>query len=125
MRAENKITLTGHVGQEPELKVGRTGTPWCSLSLATNRRRRTMEGEWEDQTDWHDVRLFGQAAHYVQGQVRKGSRIEVEGSLAYDTWTDDDGNRRRSARILATNIRLAEAMQQLTQEAAAGLPLSG
>ena len=125
MRADNRITLTGHVGQEPELKVGRSGTPWCSLSLATNRRRRTMEGEWEEQTDWHDVRLFGQAAHFVQREVRKGSRVEVEGSLAYDTWTDDDGNRRRSARILATSIRLAELVPAMPHEPAAGVALSG
>ncbi len=125
MRADNKITLTGHVGQEPELKVGRNGTPWCSLSLATNRRRRTMEGEWEDQTDWHDVRLFGHTAHFVQQQVRKGSRVEIEGSLAYDTWTDDDGNRRRVARILAHSIRLAEVVQPLPREGAAGLPMPG
>ena len=125
MRADNMITLTGHVGQDPELKVGRSGMPWCSLSLATNRRRRTLEGEWEDQTDWHDVRLFGQAAHFAQRELRKGSRVEVEGSLAYDTWTDDDGNRRRSARILATAIRLADVVRPVTQEGAASMPLSG
>ncbi len=104
MRGINSVFIVGRAGQDPELRRSQGGVPWCSLAVATHRRVRGEGGEWIEETDWHDVRLFGAHAEQCEQTVARGCRVAVEGSLTYDLWVDDDGNRRRSPRILASSL---------------------
>lgn len=104
MRGYNRIFLIGRLGQDPEIRVGKSGAPWGVLGVATNRARK--EGDvWVEETDWHDVKVFGNEAERVQRLGRKGAMVAIEGSLVYETWNDDAGNKRRKARVMASRVQ--------------------
>lgn len=111
MRGMNRIVLVGRLGQDPEVRQGKGGGAWCTLSLATNRSRREGDG-WVEETDWHDVRVFGDDAERCQRRLRKGSVVAVDGALIYDTWTDDAGQKRRKARVAASRIQFVADLKE-------------
>lgn len=104
MRGMNKAMLIGHLGRDPELRTGGTsGVSWCTFTLATSRNRREGDG-WTETTDWHRVKVFGAQAEATHLHMRKGSLVAVEGSVTYEQWTDQEGNRRVSTVILADRV---------------------
>lgn len=104
MRGMNRIFIVGRLGTDPELKTARTGTPWCALSVATNRAHKRGT-EWIEETDWHDIRVFGEDAQKCAEKLKKGMIVAVDGSLVYEIWVDEAGQRRRAPRILAGRIQ--------------------
>jgi single-strand DNA-binding protein len=117
MRGLNRIVIIGRLGADPELRQGKTGTAWCSFSVATNRHRK--EGEaWVEETDWHDIRAFGEDAERCHKRLRRGSIVAVDGSLVYETWNDEQGQRRRRPRILASRLQFVSDLKQAPGEPA-------
>jgi single-strand DNA-binding protein len=116
MRGMNRIVIVGRLGQEPEVKQSKSGSAWCSLSVATNRARKEGEG-WVEETDWHDVRVFGDDAERCQKRLRKGSVVAVDGSLIYETWVDDQQVRRRKPKIVATRVQFVADLRSETADA--------
>lgn len=97
MNGINKVVLVGRMGQDPEMRVGKTGFPWCTLSVATNRHKK-VEEEWVEETDWHRIKAFGRTAELVVDRTAKGSLVAIEGNLIYETWKDaNTGENRRRA----------------------------
>lgn len=103
MRGMNRIVIVGRLGQDPELRVSKGNHPFLTFSVATGRARR--EGDaWVEDTDWHDVKVFGDTAERASRRLRKGSVVAVDGALVYETWTDDAGQKRRRPRIHAKSV---------------------
>lgn len=111
MRGMNRLFLIGRLGQDPELRRSAGGTPWCTLSVATNRGR-VKDGAWVEETDWHDVKVFGDDATRCEHRLRKGSTVAIEGSLVYESWTDDAGQRRRKARVIASRVQFVAGLRE-------------
>ncbi|MEQ1565883.1 MAG: single-stranded DNA-binding protein [Myxococcota bacterium] len=110
MRGLSRIVVIGRLGKDPELRTGKNGVVWASFSVATNRSRK--EGDvWVDETDWHDVRVFGDDAERCQRRLRRGSVVAVDGSLVYEAWTDDQGVRRRKPRIVANRVQFVSDLR--------------
>lgn len=107
MRGLNRIVIVGRLGADPELKVGKSGAVWCALSVATSRSQKRGE-VWVEETDWHDVRVFGDEAERCQERLHRGAVVAVEGALVYDSWLDEHGQKRRSARIAASRIQFVQ-----------------
>ena len=103
MRGLNRSVVVGRVGQDPELRTSKAGVAWCTFSVATDRRRKVGE-EWVDDTDWHRIKVFGRDAEACHRFVRRGSMIGVEGSMNYDKWTDDEGQKRMTPALLADRV---------------------
>ncbi len=103
MRGMNRVMLIGRLGRDPEVRQGKGGTPWGTFTIATNRPKKEGDG-WIEETDWHDVKVFGEDAERCSRKLRKGSLVGVEGALVYDTWTADDGQKRRKARVAASRV---------------------
>lgn len=113
MRGLNRIVIVGRLGQEPELRVSKGNQPWATFSIATNRGKRGEGDAWVEETDWHDVKVFGDDAERSAKRLRKGSIVGVDGSLVYETWTDDAGHKRRRARILARSVSFLSDLRPL------------
>lgn len=103
MRGLNRIVVVGRLGGDPELRQGKTGTPWATFTLATNRSKRDGDG-WTEETDWHSIKVFGDDAERCHRMLRKGSVVAVEGAMVYETWTDSDNVSRKLARIIARSV---------------------
>lgn len=103
MRGMNRVTLIGRLGRHPELRTSKAGKPWCTLAVATNRRRKDGE-DWKEETDWHRVKVFGDDAERCERMLRAGSMVAVEGTMTYDNWEDKEGNKRVSPQVLARDV---------------------
>ena len=78
----NKVTLVGHVGQDPEVRRLENGTPVGRFSLATNEKYKDSAGEWQEQTEWHNVVVWRSIAEQAERSLKKGSFVYVEGKLS-------------------------------------------
>ncbi|MCA9493673.1 MAG: single-stranded DNA-binding protein [Myxococcales bacterium] len=111
MRGMNRIVLVGRLGRDPELRQGKGGGAFCTFSVATNRSRRDGD-QWVEETDWHDVRVFGDDAERCVRRLRKGSVVAVDGAMVYDAWTDDAGHKRRTARVAASRVQFVADLKE-------------
>ena len=101
----NRITIIGHLGQDPELKQV-NDTSLTKLSIATSVNRKKKDGTWETiRTDWHHVSVWGSLAEVVVDKLKKGSAIEVEGRIKYDTY-EKDGETKYFTEIKADRISI-------------------
>lgn len=108
MRGVNRVILVGNVGRDPEVRRSKSGDPWCTFSLATNRGVRDADGNWTTEADWHDIKAFGRTAEICSEYVRKGKAIAVEGSITYRKWQDNEGRNRYSTTILAERVQFVD-----------------
>lgn len=99
----NHITLMGRLTRDPELRRTSSGIACCNFSLACERDiASTQTGQRE--TDFIDCVAWRNAAEFVSKYFSKGSMAAVSGRLQVRSWTDKNGNSRRTAEILCDNI---------------------
>lgn len=99
----NKILLVGTVGRAPKIKQA-DKTKIASFTLATKKKIRRDDGEWEERPTWHNVRTWGPNADYVEHNVRTGNVIFVEGEMSNIEYVDKNGVKRNFYAVLATEI---------------------
>ena len=103
----NKIFIMGRLTRDPELRRTQSGTPVTSFSLAVDRDFKSQSGEKE--TDFIDVVAWRSTAEFVAKYFTKGRMAVVEGRLQMRDWTDKDGNKRRSAEVVADNVYFGDS----------------
>lgn len=105
MSGEARVTITGNVGSEPELKFLESGRAVASFSVANTPRVKDAQGEWADgETIWFRVTLWGNLAEAVIEDVQKGSRVIVDGRLTQRSYKTKDGEQRVSLEISADTV---------------------
>jgi len=104
----NHIVLMGRLTRDPELRYTQSQTPVASFSLAVDRDFGGRDGS-ERQTDFIDVVAWRSTAEFVSKYFTKGSMAVVSGRLQIRDWTDRDGNKRRSAEVVADNVYFGES----------------
>ena len=104
----NHITLMGRLTRDPELRSTTSGTPVASFTLAVDRDYTSRDGG-ERQTDFIDIVAWRQTGEFVSKYFQKGSMAVVTGRLQIRDWTDRDGNKRRSAEVVADNVYFGES----------------
>ena len=87
----NKVILVGNLGNDPEVKYTQGGMAICTLSLATTSVRKDKDGQQNERTEWHRVKLFGKLGEIAGKYLKKGRQIYIEGSIRYDKFTGQDG----------------------------------
>lgn len=104
----NHITLMGRLTRDPELRYTASQIPVASFSLAVDRDFGGRDGG-ERQTDFIDIVAWRNTAEFVSKYFTKGSMAVVSGRLQIRDWTDRDGNKRRSAEVVAENVYFGES----------------
>ena len=104
----NRIIIMGRLGKDPELRHTQQGTPVASFSLAVDRDFKD-KGTGERVTDWIDVVAWRQTGEFVSRYFTKGRMAVVEGRLQMRDWNDRDGNKRRSAEVVADNVYFGDS----------------
>ena len=103
----NKIFIMGRLTRDPELRRTQSGTAVTSFSLAVDRDFKTQGGEKE--TDFIDVVAWRNTAEFVSKYFTKGRMAIAEGRLQIRDWTDKDGNKRKSAEVVADNVYFGDS----------------
>ena len=104
----NHITIMGRLTRDPELRRTGTGTAVASFTVAVDRDFVGRDGG-ERETDFIDCVAWRQTGEFVSKYFTKGSMIVVSGRLQIRNWNDKDGNKRRSAEVVADNVYFGES----------------
>lgn len=106
MSSYNKVTLFGNIGRDAELKYLPSGQAVSEFSLATSRTWKDKEGEKQEETAWHNIKLWGKTAESLSQYLLKGTKVLVDGRLEYRKW-EKDGIKHERAEVVAEQIVLA------------------
>src|SRR5512134_2912807 len=103
----NKVILVGNLGRDPEVRYTSGGQAVASLRLATSRSWTDKQsGQRKEETEWHDVEVWGKQAEQCGEYLSKGRQVYVEGRLKTDKWQDKQTNQERSkVKVVAENVR--------------------
>ena len=104
----NRIILMGRLVRDPELRHTQSGTAVASFTLAVDRDFRNKQNGEKD-TDFIDIVAWRQTGEFVSKYLTKGRMAVVEGRLQIRDWTDRDGNKRRSAEVIADNVYFGDS----------------
>ncbi|MCY4392074.1 MAG: single-stranded DNA-binding protein [Chloroflexi bacterium] len=104
----NKVMIIGNTGRDAELRYTANGTAVSDFSMAVNSRRRSQSGDWEDETEWFQVVLFGDRAERISQYITKGKQLYVEGRLRTRNWDDDQGVRHYRTEVIANNVEFLD-----------------
>ncbi len=115
----NKAIIVGRVGKDPEVRYTPGGTSVANISVATNYRAKDADGNWADNTEWHNVVVFGQLADFAGNYVKKGRLVYVEGRLQTRNWEDQNSVKHYRTEIIANTLQLLGSRQENESEAAA------
>lgn len=104
----NHIVIMGRFTKDPELRRTGSGTAVASFTLAVERDFAAKDGG-EKETDFVDCVAWRQTGEFVSKHFSKGRMACVSGRLQMRNWTDKDGNKRRSAEVVADNVYFADS----------------
>lgn len=100
----NRVTITGNLTRDPDLRTTATGNPVLGFSVAVNDRRKNQQtGEWEDYPNFIDCTMFGARAEAVAKYLSKGSKVAIEGKLRWSQW-ERDGQKRSKIEVIIDEI---------------------
>ena len=115
----NHIVLMGRLTRDPELRYTQSQLPVVSFTVAVDRDFGGRDGG-DKQTDFIDCVAWRHTAEFVSKYFAKGSMAVVSGRLQIRDWTDREGNKRRSAEIVADNVYFGESKRRDEGSAPAG-----
>lgn len=107
----NHIVIMGRLTRDPELRRTGSGTAVASFTVAVDR---DFESNGQKETDFIDCVAWRSTGEFVSKHFAKGSMIVVSGRLQIRAWNDKDGNKRRTAEVVADNCYFGESRKQDT-----------
>lgn len=114
----NRVTITGNLTRDPEVRNTQSGMSVMSLGVAVNdRRKNNQTGEWEDYANFIDCTMFGTRAQSVSQYLSKGSKVAIEGKLRWSQW-ERDGQKRSKIEVIVDDLEFMsmDANQQNHQQ---------
>jgi single-strand DNA-binding protein len=109
MAGLNKVMLIGRLGKDPEIISFENGAKKMTVSLATSERYRDRDGNWQDQTEWHNIVAWGNLAVDIAEKRRnyiKGDLLFIEGKIKSRQYTDGQGITKYITEINAEKMNL-------------------
>ena len=102
----NKVILMGRLTRDPEVSSSTTGTTFARYSIAVDRR---FKREGEPDADFFNCTSFGKQAEFVERYLKKGTKVVVTGRIQNDNYTNKEGQKVYSVRIMVEEIEFAES----------------
>lgn len=121
----NKITLSGNLGADAELRYTKSGNPVVSFSLAVNERTPQGDGTWGEYTNWPDCVMFGKRAEALAPWLRKGTKISLIGHIHTRSY-QKDGQSIKRWEVCVDDVELMQykrEQQALAADAAPAAPM--
>ncbi len=102
----NKVILVGRVASDIEMRSTSSGQSVCSFRLATNRIWKDKNGEKKEDSQFHNIVLWGKQAETASQFMAKGSLVLIEGRIQNRSWEDKTGAKRYITEIIGENFQL-------------------
>ena len=112
----NSVQVMGNLARDPVIRATKTGRAVASFTVAVNRNYTTPQGEQKEITEWINVVAWGNLAEAVGNQLRKGSRVFVEGRFTTRSYDTPDGQRRWVSEVTANFIAVPLVGASRTQQ---------
>ena len=120
MSSVNKVILLGNIGKDPEVRETKAGNI-VNLVMATSEKYTDKSGQKQENTEWHNLVVFGKLADVVAKYVKKGDKLYVEGSITTRKWEDKEGNTRYNTEIKVRDLTMLGGGEKKPQPVAAGI----
>ena len=104
----NKVMIIGRLGREPELKYTQSGSPVCTVSVATDESYTDNSGQKVEKAEWHRIVVFQKAAENCSQYLAKGSLVFIEGRLETRKWQEQQGQDRFATEIKAQRVQFLD-----------------
>jgi single-strand DNA-binding protein len=101
----NRVTVTGNLTRDPELRQLPSGTSVCKMRIAVNSRRKDESGQWVDKPNYFDVTVWGAQGENCSTYLSKGRPVAVDGRLEWREWQTQEGGKRQSVEIIADSVQ--------------------
>jgi single-strand DNA-binding protein len=123
----NKVILVGNLGKDPEVRYTTGGQAVANLRIATSRSWTDKQsGQKKEETEWHDVEVWGKQAEQCGEYLAKGRQVYVEGRLKTDQWDDKQtGQKRSRVKVVADTVRFLSGGERGAKGAARGASAGG
>ncbi len=115
----NKVFIIGRLTGDPQLRTTPSGMAVATVSIATNRVRADKNGGKQEETEYHNIVLWGRQAEIASQFLTKGAMAMIEGRLQTRSWTDKQGQARKTTEIVCERLQLGP------RGAGMGSPVSG
>ena len=109
---KNKVSLIGRLGNNPEVFNLQNGNTLTRFRIATNESYKNKQGEWVQQTQWHNVNIWGKLAKQAEKLLAKGHEVFLEGKLVNKSFESSNGEKRYSTHVEASEFVLIHRVNQ-------------
>ena len=109
----NVVTISGRLVRDPELRHTNSGKSVCSFTLAVDR---DFKNNGDKEVDFIDCVAWGNTADFVSRYAEKGRMLIASGRLQIREWTDKDGNKRRNAEVITSNVYFGDSKKKTAQD---------
>ena len=114
----NRVTISGNLTRDGELRTTPGGTDVLALGVAVNDRAKNQQtGQWEDRPNFIDCVMFGNRAQSLAPYLRKGTKVAIEGKLRWSQW-ENDGAKRSKLEVVVDEVEFMSARDQAPQQQA-------
>lgn len=120
----NSVQVMGNLTRDPQIRATKTGRAVASFSIAVNRAYTTPQGEVKELTDFINIVAWGGLAESVGNQLKKGTRVFVEGRYSTRSYEAQDGSRRYVTEVVANTIAIPLRSTSENHSVAAGFASS-
>jgi single-strand DNA-binding protein len=116
MASLNKVMIIGNVGKDPEIKLINSNTI-ANFSIATSSSWKDKNtGEKKEETEWHNIVIYGKLAEIAGQYVKAGDKLYVEGRLKTRKWADKDGVEKYKTEIIVDQMNMLGGKKEANSE---------
>jgi single-strand DNA-binding protein len=105
----NRVILVGRLGKDPEGTYLPNGGPVVNFSVATDESWKGKDGNKQDKTEWHNIKVFGKLAEICAQYLVKGKLVYLEGKIQTSTWEDKEGAKHYKTEIVANTMKMLDS----------------
>jgi single-strand DNA-binding protein len=102
----NRAILVGRVTADPQVRTTPGGQSVVTLGIATNRTWTDKAGAKQEETEFHNVVVWGRQAEIAGQYLTKGATVLIEGRIQTRSWTDKQGQARKTTEIMCERLQL-------------------
>jgi len=114
---KNRVQLMGNLGNDPEVREFEGGRRLAKLRIATNEKFTYGDGLTKDETQWHSVIAWGRVAEKVAQQLRKGSKLSLEGRLVHRVYETKEGQKRYITEVVMNSFEAIGQQEEVADAA--------